>query len=176
MLLSLWTYLVLNTSNCTCMMLSLYLPVLLYSNDVSPSKVFKVRHPYPLLAPVVLFSLAHICGLCLCLFSALVCDLLPRRLFHGSPKAHCQKSISVTFLTSTAWRTLGLLSAFPTLVGGQQWSLGATFLSSEGNWLWELVSPRIHASPPTLWSVLPTSRGLAESVLNLGQPRSSGLE
>ena len=83
-------------------------------------KVFKVRHPYPLLAPVVLFSLAHICGLCLCLFSALVCDLLPRRLFHGSPKAHCQKSISVTFLTSTAWRTLGLLSAFPTLVGGQQ--------------------------------------------------------
>jgi len=28
--------------------------------------------------------------------SALVCDLLPRRLFHGLPKAHCQKSILVT--------------------------------------------------------------------------------
>jgi len=50
--------------------------------------------------------------------SALVCDLLPRRLFHGSPKAHCQKSISVTILMSTAWRTSGLFGAFPTLVGG----------------------------------------------------------
>jgi len=46
--------------------------------------------------------------------SALVCNLLPRRLFHGSPKAHCQKSISVTILTGTAWRTLGLFDAFPT--------------------------------------------------------------
>jgi hypothetical protein len=30
------------------------------------------------------------------------------RLLHGSPKAHYQKSISVTILTSTAWGTLGL--------------------------------------------------------------------
>jgi len=28
--------------------------------------------------------------------------------------ALCQKSISVTTLTSTAWRTLGLFDAFPT--------------------------------------------------------------
>jgi len=49
--------------------------------------------PYPLYA----------CGLGLFfLFSALVCDLLPRRLFHGSPKVHCPKSISVTILTSNA--------------------------------------------------------------------------
>ena len=34
-------------------------------------------------------SLAYICGLGLCPFSKLVCDLLPRRLFHSSPKAHC---------------------------------------------------------------------------------------
>ena len=60
-------------------------------------------------------------------FSALVCDLLPRRSFHGSPKAHCQKSISVTILTSTAWRTLGLFGAFPTLMGGH---LEAEFLGS----------------------------------------------
>jgi len=32
----------------------------------------------------------------------------------ASPKAHCQKSISVTIFTSTAWRTLGLFGAFPT--------------------------------------------------------------
>ena len=64
------------------------------------------------------------------LFSALVCDLLPRRSFHGSPKAHSQKSVSVTILTSTAWRTLGLFGAFPTLVGGHHWSLGATLLGS----------------------------------------------
>jgi len=37
-------------------------------------------------------------------------------LFHGSPKAHCPKSIAVTILTSTAWRTLGLFGASPTLV------------------------------------------------------------
>ena len=34
--------------------------------------------------------------------------------FMASPKAHCQKSISVTIFTSTAWRTLGLFGAFPT--------------------------------------------------------------
>ena len=112
-------------------MLFLYLPALLYSNDVSPSKVAKVRHAYPLLAPVVLFSLAHICGLGLCPFSALVYDLLPRRLFHGLLKAHCQKSISVTISSITAWRTLGLLSAFPTLMGGHQSFLGVTFLVRE---------------------------------------------
>ena len=81
---------------------------------------FKVRYPYQLLAPVVLFSLAHMWSRSLSLFSALVCDQLPRCLFHGSPKAHCQKSISVTILTSIASRTLGLLSAFPALEGGHQ--------------------------------------------------------
>jgi len=39
----------------------MYLPVLFYSDNVSPSKVSKVQHPYPLFAPVVLFSLAHTC-------------------------------------------------------------------------------------------------------------------
>jgi len=37
----------------------------------------------------VVSSLACKYGLGLCPFSELVCDLLPRRLFHGSPKAHC---------------------------------------------------------------------------------------
>jgi len=36
-------------------------------------------------------------------FSALVCGLMPRRLFYGSPKAHCQKSISVTILKGTGY-------------------------------------------------------------------------
>jgi len=35
-------------------------------------------------------------------------------------------------------------------------------------WLWELVSPRIHASPPTLWSVLPTCWGSAWVCRKLG--------
>ena len=48
----------------------------------------------------------------------------------------------------SAWRTLRLLGAFPTPVGGHH-SLDATFLGSYGDSLWELVSPRIHASPPT---------------------------
>jgi len=72
------------------------------------------------LAPTLvrLLPIARVWSRSLSLFSALVCDLLPRRLFHGSPKAHCQKSTSVTILTSTAWRTLGLFGTFPTLVGG----------------------------------------------------------
>ena len=35
-------------------------------------------------------------------------------LLYFSVGALCQKSISVTTLTSTAWRTLGLFDAFPT--------------------------------------------------------------
>ena len=58
-----------------------------------------------------------------------------------------------------AWRTLGLFGAFSTPVGGHHWSLGATFLRSQGDWLLELVSPRIHASPLTLWYVLLNSKG-----------------
>ena len=115
------------TPNDTCLMLFLYLPALLYSNDVSPSKVSKLRHLYPLLAPVDVFSLAHIYGPGLCPLSTLACDLL----FHGLLKAPCQKSIPVTVSKITAWRTLGLLSSFHTLVGGHQWFLGATFLVRE---------------------------------------------
>jgi len=33
-------------------------------------------------------SLAYICGLGLCPFNELVCDLLPRQLFHGSQKEY----------------------------------------------------------------------------------------
>jgi len=75
-------------------------------------------------------SCAYMWSRSMSFFSALVCDLLPRRLFHGSPKAHCQKSISVTILRTTAWRTLGLFDVFPTLVGGHHRSLGTTFLGS----------------------------------------------
>jgi len=132
--------------------------------DLSTCRVCSVKHrmimrqyfpqllydPYPL----------HACGLGLCLyFSALVCDLLPRRLLYASPKAHCPKSISVKNLTSTAWKTLGLFGAFSIVVGGHHWSLSATFLGNWWDWLWELVSPRIHASQPTLWSVSLNSRG-----------------
>jgi len=89
------------TYNVNCLRLSLCLPALIYSNDVSPSKIFKVQHPYPLLDHVVLFFPAHIRGLGLRPFSALVCDVLPRRLFHGSPKAHCRRVSQ-----SQSWRAL----------------------------------------------------------------------
>ena len=66
--------------------------------------------------PVRFLHIARTWSRSLSFFSALFCGLLPRRLFYGSPKAHCQKSISVKNLTSTAWRTLGLFGAFPTLL------------------------------------------------------------
>jgi len=97
---------------------------------------------------------AHDLGLCLFLvrWSVICCQ---DGCFMASPKVHGQKSISVTILTSTAWRIIGLFGAFPILVGGHHWCLGATFLGSQGDWLWELVGPKIHASPPSLRSVLP---------------------
>ena len=45
---------------------------------------------------------------------------------------------------------------------------------NRASWLWELVSPEIHAPPPTLWTVVPTCRGLTGSTLKSGQPRFSG--
>ena len=65
--------------------------------------------------------------------STLVCNVLPRRLFHGSPKAHCQNNISVTILTSTAWRTLGLFGAFPTRARGVEGALALSCRASQGN-------------------------------------------
>jgi len=46
-------------------------------------------------------SLLCMCGLGLRSFSGLVCDLLPRRLFHGSPKAHSRR-----VSRSQSWRAL----------------------------------------------------------------------
>jgi len=65
------------------------------------------------------FSTTGTCGLGLCPFSKLVCDLLPRRLFCFA-KGVLLKSISITILKSTAWRTLVLLGTFPTLARGGQ--------------------------------------------------------
>jgi len=78
-----------------------------------------------------IFIVVTVKTLGLCPFSGLACDLLPRRQFHGSPKAHCQKSISVTISTvtistNTALRTPELLGAFSTRVGGHH-CLYATF-------------------------------------------------
>jgi len=64
------------------------------------------------------------------------------------------------------------LCAFTTLMGGHH-SLGATFLGSWGDWLWRLDSPRIHASPPTLWVDYPPNRRSALVCPKLGRLRSS---
>ena len=76
---------------------------------VSPSKVSKVPHPYPLLLLWFCSLLRIAVSRSLSFLGALVCDLLPRWLFHGLPKAHCPKSISVTILTSTAWEDTRLI-------------------------------------------------------------------
>jgi len=71
----------------------------------------------------------------------------------GSARRRIARSASrFTIVTCTAWRTLGWLGAFPTLVGGH-YSLGATFLGSSGDLILRLVSPRMHASPQTLSTV-----------------------
>jgi len=112
---------------CPCAHLHSYLPTMSHLQH-SP-RCGGRTHSFPI-------KFACICGLGLCPFSELVCNLLPRRLFNGSPKAHCQKSVSVTIF----WRKLGLLGVFPTPVGGHH-SLGATFLATVvreidcGNWL-----------------------------------------
>jgi len=54
-------------------------------------------------------------------------------LFHSPPKAHCQKSISVTILTSTAWRTLGLLGAFPARARGGEGALSPSCRAPHGH-------------------------------------------
>ena len=64
-----------------------------------------------------------------------------------SPKVHCQTSISVTILTSTAWRTLGLFGAFPTLWGGtiDPWACFLVVREIDcGNWLARGYMPAHH--------------------------------
>jgi len=106
---------------------------------------------------------------------------------------NCRKSISVRFAAAASrkkiekvgglknenspdvcsWpccaRQLGAKAPSPPRArGGAPLILGATFLGSYGDWLWGLVSLRIHASPSTLWSVLPTSLGTAWICHKLG--------
>ena len=96
-------------------------------------------------------------GLCLFFFSELVCDLLPRRLFHG----FCQRCIARRVsLTSNAWEDTGPIWCLSYPSGGAPLIPGHYVFGSWGDWLWGLVSPTMHASPPTLWSVLPTRLGM----------------
>ena len=91
------------------------------------------------LPPTLVWSLPIVCmwSRSLSFFSALVGDLLPRRLFDG----FCQRCITrrwwwlLLVYQSKIWRamlerTQGLFDAFPTSVGGHHWSLGTTFLGS----------------------------------------------
>jgi len=71
--------------------------------------------------------------------SALVCDLLPRLLFHGRQRRIARRVSQSQFWRTLLGRTLGLFGAFPALLGGHRQSLGATFLVAReidcGNWL-----------------------------------------
>jgi len=87
--------------------------------DGSPRSVFRL-------------SLLYMCGLGLCPFSGLVCDLLSRSLRGLSPKAHCRRVSRPIRVTCTTWRKLRWPGAFPTRVGSNH-SLGATFFGNEGD-------------------------------------------
>ena len=97
---------------CTCTFARM---VYMFTSHVGPHVRFvKVCRPY---SPLNMFPVCPIFSLCSFVpvssrslsFIGLVCDLLPGGCFdlEGQPKAHCQKSISVTvtILTSTAWKT-----------------------------------------------------------------------
>jgi len=103
---------------------------------------YSTRTPFLPMLSCQCLSLAHIRGLGVCPFSGLVCHVPARCLFNACSilvewfakgalpqESLSHKSISVTILTSSAWRTLGLRAAFSTPVAGH-YSLDATFLGS----------------------------------------------
>ena len=113
------------------------LPKLVYK---SPSLIgpqlwgVKVRRPYPppslAMFPDCLWCLAYLLRTDIVLVFVLSVSwsvICYQEVVEGSrPDVHCQKRISVTILTSTAWRTPG--SLVPYLPLGGHHSLGATFL------------------------------------------------
>ena len=118
-------------------------------------RAFQVRHRYPSLAFLschlrLLYLLSWVSyldvrRLGLRLSSALVCDLLPRRLKLGFKRA---KWVS----RSPHWRallgrTLWAYGTSPTLVGGHHYDRAQHFLKVRETSLLGLVSPRIHANP-----------------------------
>jgi len=72
-------------------------------------------------------SLLCTCGLGLCSFSELVCDLLPRRIFMLRQRLIAEDYLSYNLDKHCLENTR--TSAFPTPVGGHH-SLGATFLGT----------------------------------------------
>jgi len=119
--------------------------------------------------------------MCACMYPCVTCDQVSFFLvswsaictqdgcYHGLVKgALPEEYLKVTILTSTAWENTRLIWCLSYPSGGHHWSLGATFLGRSGDWLLWLVSLRIHASPPTLWSVLPCCWGSAWVCRKLG--------
>ena len=118
-----------------------------------PPKFLQVRRPYPPLASALSklpmlshWSLLCMCGLGLCPFRGLVCDLLSgSRYMRAPPEGTLPNSISShMFSVHCLWYL-----AFPTRVGGATLQ-ALRFLVVRETWFWELVSPKIHASPQTL--------------------------
>jgi len=89
------------------------------------------------------------CGLGLCPFSGLVCDLLLRNRRGLSPKAHCQRIISSHNRDAHCLNDIGMTWCLP-WGGTIPWAL--RFLADREIWLWGLVSPRMHASPQKHWT------------------------
>jgi len=89
------------------------------------------------------------------------------------PNAHCQKSMSVTILMSTAWRTLVVWClSYPS--GGASLSRALRFFGSLGGLILEPVNPRMQASPQTSWTVFTQRVGhkLGGHKLGRQQPRT----
>ena len=101
--------------------------------------------------------LLYVRGVGLCPFSGLVSDLL-LRLLRGwgiYSKAHCQKSISSHNLNELCLEDTGPVITVPSLPKwGGTIASGARSLVNKETYLLGLVSPRMHAGPQTLWTVV----------------------
>ena len=157
MLLPLCTPLHLYTSIDAGMLLSLchlhcYIPTMAHPPRFSRSGIH--NHCLPMLSCL---SLARICGLGLCPFSVLVCDLLPlRRLFHGLPKAHCRR-----ISQSQSWRAAYLMPFPPQWGGTIPWALRVMVFKEIDceNWLAREYLPA-HQHSELLYPLAGDSQGL----------------
>jgi len=100
------------------------------------------------LPPTLVQSLPIVCAWSrsLSFFSALVCDLLSRQLFHGSPKAHCDK----TRLREIQTHRPGCIHTF---AGPQPWTTWPNRKDWTGNIsrAWKKLLPTSFLCPSRRW-------------------------
>jgi len=112
----------------------------------------QVRCPYPPLTtfPACPYCLDSLFCACVVYVSVLLTGWSCYWVIEGSTRMCIARSASrFTIVTCTSWRTPGYSGAFPTSVGGKiPWALRFSVVME--TWLWQLVSPKMHANPQTL--------------------------